>query len=475
MKIAFVQNFWYEYLGVMSISAVLKKNGYTTQVFINGWEKDLVESLAVFNPDVVAFPVYSGSERWVLKTAFEIKKKLKKMIVLGGPHATFFPQIIKNKGIDIICRGEGENPMLDLMEALKNGNSITGIENLWVKIGKKIIKNSLRPLVNPLDNLPLLDRDLYYRYPILKKTTVKNFNVGRGCPYACSYCHNSGLVKIYKGLGSYVRYYKPSRAVEEILRVKNGYPLKIICFVDDTFIADKKWLLKFLPLYKKRIGLPFSCNIRGNLLDKELAKCLAKAGCVSVFMGVESGNEEMRIRLLKKTVTNQHLLKAAKLLHGYGIKIAANNMFGLPGETLNEAFETIRLNIKLKVDLPWCSIFQPYPGTEMADYCFKNNYLTKKELQSIGETFQKRSILKSSDVDKLVNLHKFFHIAVWNPWLIPVIKILIKLPLAKIYDWLFLFNQGLTYMRFYHLNFLDFAPHAYYFGKFYLTSRSRNN
>lgn len=122
MKLAFVQNFNYEYLGVMSISAVVRQQGHETKVFISGWEKDFIKALASFNPDVIAFPTYTGSQGWVLKTALKLKGQLKKLIVLGGPHATFSPEIIQNKGIDIVCRGEGEYPLVELLEALQNDN-----------------------------------------------------------------------------------------------------------------------------------------------------------------------------------------------------------------------------------------------------------------------------------------------------------------------------------------------------------------
>lgn len=471
MRIVFLQNFWYEYLGVMSIAAVVKQRGHQARAFINGEEKDLLGAVAKFDPDVIAFPTYTGSQGWVLKTARELKKKLGKLIVLGGPHATFFPEIIREKGVDIVCRGEGEYPIAELLDALEKKRNIEKIPNLWIKRGKKIIKNPIRPLINPLNSLPVPDREVYYHYQILAKNPVKNFNVGRGCPYRCAYCHNQGLAKIYRGKGVYVRYHSPQRVLQEITQVKRKYPLRIICFVDDTFISNKKWLLKFLPLYKKKVGLPFVCNIRGDLLDEVLTKNLARAGCISVFMGVETGNEEMRLKILRKTITNKDLKRAANLLHRYHIRLATNNMIGLPGESLEDALETIKFNVEIKTDLPWCAIFQPYPGTELADYCLEKGYVTKKNLAQIGPSFLKRSVLKTKDIQKLINLHKLFHLGIWFPFTIPVIKILVELPLTFLYDFVFLINQGLTYMRFYRLKMIDFIPHAWYFARFYLLSQ----
>lgn len=468
MRIAFVQNFWYEYLGVMSISGVLREDGHTTRLFISDFEKDLISSLKTFEADLVAFPVYSGSEGWVFKKAWEIKKKLKRLILLGGPHATFFPEIIKKRGVDVLCRGEGEYPTLELVKALSSGKSFENIPNLWVKKGRKITKNPVRKLISPLDKLPFLDRSLYYYYPVLQRNMVKNFSIGRGCPFACAYCHNSALKKIYQDKGSLVRFLTPDRAIKEILQVKNNYPLKVVGFIDDTFIANKLWLLKFLTLYQRAVNLPFVCNIRAELLDDRLAKKMADAGCISVFMGVESGSEKVRFKLLKKLVTDKQIITASKLLHKYKIKLAANNMVGLPGESLGEALQTIKFNAYIKTDLPWCSIFQPYIGTRLADYCLKKGLISFKDLKQIGESFQKRSVLKGQNIKELVNLHKLFHWGVWFPSLIPVIKVLVKLPLTPFYDLVFLVGQGLTYMRFYNLSFWEFVPHALNFTKFYL-------
>ena len=474
MKVAFLQNFWYEYLGVMSISAVVKKGGHKTRVFINQAEKNLLQAVLLYDPDVICFPTYSGSQGWVLKKALKFKKKTGKLIVLGGPHATFFPEIVKEKGVDIVCRGEGEYPVVELLDALKKWQRFDKIKNLWVKKGGRVIKNPLRRLIDPLDKLPLLDREVYYRYRSLAHNRVKNFNIGRGCPFRCAYCHNAGLAKIYKGKGRYLRYHSQERVLQEIEMVRKKYPLKVVYFIDDTFTANKKWLKRFLLLYKKKIDLPFVCNIRADLLDKELARGLSRAGCISVFMGVETGNEKMRIKLLNKQITNKQFKKTAQLLHQYKIYLAANNMIGLPGESLEEALETLRFNTEIKVDLPWCAIFQPYPGTELTNYCLKKGYVAKKDIDQIGLSFLKRSVLKNKNNRELVNLQKLFHLGVKFPWLVPVIKKLIKLPLTFIYDFIFLINQGLSYKRFFRFSMADFLPHAWYFGWFYLKSKKKN-
>ena len=138
---------------------------------------------------------------------------------------------------------------------------------------------------------------------------------------------------------------------------------------------DKKWLKEFLLLYKKEIGLPFTFLTIAGEMNEELVKLAKEAGCISVWFGIEAGNEKIRNLLLKKYVTDKSIYETASLLNSYKIPFGTYNMVGVPGETVETIFETIDMNIKIKADYPGCTIFQPYPKTKIFDYCMKNMFI----------------------------------------------------------------------------------------------------
>lgn len=445
-KVIFLHNLVYEHMGPMYLSAILKRNNHDCDVFIQGYDGDIVEKTIEAKPDLVAFSCTTGQHKWASKIAKKIKEKYQVLIMMGGPHPTYFPEVINDSNIDIICRGEGEYAFLELANALRDKKNITRIKNLWVKKGGKIYKNNLRPLNQNLDELPFPDRTLYYaKYNFLKKNPRKSFLTTRGCPFDCTFCHNHSLKKIYGDKRHYVRRRSVEKVIEEILEVKSKYPLEVVYLMDDTFILDHAWVKKFLKLYKEKVKLPFTCLVRAGLITGDLIKKMSLAGCKRTFFSIETGNEHLRNKILKKGITNKQIIYAAKLMKKYKIKFKGYNMLGLPGETLEDAFLTIKLNRKIKTDYPVCTILQPYPQTELYEYLLKNGYL--------GESFSPDGFTQSyfglnqqmKVKEEILNLHKFFFYAVKFPWLDPIIKQLIKLPPNKMFDFIFL--TGFAYIH----------------------------
>ncbi|HLE17951.1 MAG TPA: cobalamin-dependent protein, partial [Syntrophales bacterium] len=155
-NVVFIQRLWYEYPGTGYLSAILRKHGHSTRVIIEESPRRIVKRL--LPGDIAAFSVMTGMHHWALGIASHIKKTLGLMTVFGGPHPTYFPDVIEKDAADIICRGEGEYALLDLANAIDNERDFDKIANLWVKSAGTIHKNPLRPLIDDLDTLPLQDR-----------------------------------------------------------------------------------------------------------------------------------------------------------------------------------------------------------------------------------------------------------------------------------------------------------------------------
>ena len=173
----------------------------------------------------------------------------------------------------------------------------------------------------------------------------KKFSTGRGCIHACSFCWNPTVADLYhSSRGSFTRRKSPRRAVDEVLAVKEKYPLRNVHFSDDLFTVRSAWLEEFAPLYRKEVGIPFSCNSSIELATERNMRALAEAGCRCVCIGVETGNERLRSKILNKTVTNEDVRRAADTIHRFGMEVATFNMLAAPGESLQDAFDTIALN-----------------------------------------------------------------------------------------------------------------------------------
>lgn len=455
-KISFIQNLSYEYLGVMYLSSLLKSRGHKVDCFIeHGQGIDrLVQEVAGFNPDIAGFSCTTGVHRWSLRVAGRLKNiKPDVKVVFGGPHPTFFPQIIEDPAIDMICRGEGEYALLEAANRFDERRDLSTIENLWFKKNGQIFRNEVRPLIENLDELPFPDRNLYVKkYPFLHKSQ-KVFMVGRGCPFSCAYCFNHAFKKLYHDKGRFVRYRSAENIIAEIREVKAQSPFRTVYFQDDTFGLEKNWSLEFLSRYEKELGLAFICLLRADLTDETFIRSLKSAGCQRAFFGIETGSQDLRTMILKKKLTDEQILETARLLKKYKIRFRTYNMFALPGEALEDAFQTVRLNIKIKTDYPWSSLFQPFPGTELTTFARERGLI---DVHSCFEpSFFEKSLLHLAERKEIENLHRLFFYAVKFPFLFPLIKKAIRWDLKGLYNILFLLGYLWSFKKSERITFLE--------------------
>ncbi|MBI4406023.1 MAG: B12-binding domain-containing radical SAM protein [Deltaproteobacteria bacterium] len=380
MKVLFIQNNGIqESIGISSLSGTLKANGHQTDLLLVSHTRNLIHAIREIDPGLIAFSALTGVHQSIEKLAHFIKQKLDIPIIVGGPHATFSPQLIEKPGIDVICRGEGEYPLLELVEKMARAQDITKIRNLYVKgADKTIYKNDLRPLV-PLDELAPPDREIYYKYAFLRNVPMKRFISSIGCPYPCTFCHEPVIRKMYldSTKSDYLRRKSVKRVIDEIRYIKTRHPLKHVHFSDDLFFIRNsfQWLEEFADRYPAEIDLPFTCNLRYDSVVEHSANLLSKAGCYGVAVGLESGNEKIREIVIRKRSKNEHITEGARLLRERGIKVLTTNMIGLPGETLENAFETLRLNMALKSDYVRATTFLLFPGLPLVDYARKEGFL----------------------------------------------------------------------------------------------------
>ncbi|NLE76375.1 MAG: radical SAM protein, partial [Chloroflexi bacterium] len=365
----------------------------------------------------------------------------------GGPHATFFPEMIEEDDlVDGLCIGEGEEALVELADALQAGTWRPDVLNWHFRVNGEIVRNPVRPYVADLDALPLPDRALVYDVDAATRgSKLKHFITSRGCPYDCTYCFNHALADIYRGKGRRVRQRSLDSVFAEINATRAEYPLEFVGFLDDTFILFREWIDEFARRYPREIGLPFFCNVRANLVDQWIVDRLKAAGCASVGMGIETGDDRLRNEILKRNLTKEQVISSCQMFRQAGIQVITTNMVGLPTGGIREDWETVELNARCRPGYANAYIFQPYPRTQLGELARQNDLL-EGDIDDIGLSAWDHSILKFPPDEKrqIENLQRLFGLAVEWPWLIPLVRWMVKWPRNPLFWWAYKLWKGYT-------------------------------
>jgi len=368
----------------------LGDNGYIDIPFLNKffYNDELVINKAIrFKPDLIAFSAITNLYMPIKKLARTFKKVLPEVpIICGGIHPTSLPEeTIKEDCFDMICLGEGEGAMEDLLQRMREKRSYTDIKNLWVKDDSgKVHKNDKRPVIRPLESLPKPDKSLFAKYGALTSRIM--IMTTRGCPFACTFCVNSFRNAAYSG-EVYLRQRSVDDVIEDMIDIKKTYKPKKFRFEDDVFAFNQKWLNDFKVAYKKHIDLPFHCYVTPSTAKDDILKSLKEAGCESVSMGIQSGSEKIRTKLLHRRHSDELIIAAAQRIKKYGLKLQAEYIFGFPEETPEEMWKSFELNDKLDAYNTASFIFYPYPKTALAEYSIENGYLSKENYDKIKDGY----------------------------------------------------------------------------------------
>ncbi|OGV61843.1 MAG: hypothetical protein A2498_11060 [Lentisphaerae bacterium RIFOXYC12_FULL_60_16] len=365
-----------------------------------GWNVDLAEFnirtidwvFQTFRPDLVAYSVMSSYVDDYLKINTYLKRKYTFVSVMGGAHPTYFPEVIEVEGIDYICRGEGDGAFKEFLTEFAEGRNVDNVANFW----SKKTRNTMRSLTSDLDSLPMPDRGLIFdRIPIIGQSPYKTFMPSRGCPYACTYCHNAGLVRELRGKGPLVRTCSVARLIAEIRWVQERYPLRFIKFMDDLFAVNTSWLQEFADAYAREIGVPFTCMQRLESITHDRLPLLRRAGCVSVSVSLDSVVARIRNEVLgrRMQLTNDEIRQRFLMIKAHGINILSNVILGVPTSSTQDAIDTIKFYIESRVDFAQATILVPYPRTPIWDYCQKEGYLSRQDKASNYGLFQAMSTL----------------------------------------------------------------------------------
>lgn len=395
--------------GLAYISAYAKKEGHDLDLIdlrkLHGWEEFELE-IAKRSPGIFGISSMSVDFGVALDAIKRIKVISKdSIVILGGVHATVaIEELGKIDQIDYIIIGEGEISFSQLLSKIEEGSS-----------EQRIIKG-ISPDIN---SLPYPDRDIFdyengeLLHPWLPhmETPFVSIITSRGCPFRCTFCQPAERMVF----GGKAKNRMLANIIEELKFLRQRYKFKSLLIHDDLFTFNRKWILEFCRMYREEgFAQPFTCQARVDFIVKneDVVKKMVESGLSCFMIGFESGSQRI-LDFLKKGTTVEQNRQAAEICKKYNIKIFANYMFGIPTETFDEVRETVKFIRHIKPYHPSPSYLTPYPGTELYNYCVKNNLILKGsyeyydrsprrkgKLEGIDYNFLKAAVMRSMDYER---------------------------------------------------------------------------
>ena len=415
MKIIFIQpragrfnpSYIHEPLNLGYLASYLKSKGFeNVEIIVSAFQKDesIIEQCS--KADLIGFTATSP----MMKHALQIARELKNLnpfitTVMGGAHASIEPdETLANHQVDFVIRGEGEVTFFELASSLRSGKGVDFIAGLSYKKNGTVIHSRARQLIPDLDQLPFPDRASFGQEKFLAIGFKKYGDRGawvlssRGCPYLCTYCASNKV---------WTRKWRPRSSeniIAEIKMLKEIYGVDRINFADDTFTVSKKRVIEFCELIREAgLNIAWACNTRVDNIDADILTTMQKAGCIEVWMGVESGSPAI-LSEIKKDLNPQDIRSAFRWAREAGLSTRGYFMIGSRSESRETIRETEELIDEIRPDRLAFSIMTPYPGCEEYQLWKSENgnssidwseidlleteavmmptkYLTKKELQ----------------------------------------------------------------------------------------------
>lgn len=371
-------------LGIAYMAGVLQENNIDVEILDASAEdmdfKDVEKELLKRKPDLVALTALTPTIGRALETAQVVKETLPdSIVVMGGYHPTFnFIETLEDENVDIVIRGEGEYIMLNLVQALENQSSLHDVKGIVFedKNSKEIVVNPEAPLIQDLDELPFPALNLLpmKKYRLLDMDThMTTMITTRGCPMQCSFCSSAAMH------GKKIRERSVENIVDEIEYLKTNYDIDTIAFMDDTFTLKKRKVMAICDeILKRNIEIMWGCTSRVDTLDEKLLKKMKEAGCITIFIGVESADQQQLDNMCKNT-TIAKIENAFKIAHKLKIRTIASVALGMPGDTKEIMNKTVKFVHKLKPNYAIYSLATPYPGTRFYKEAFEKDLIKIKD------------------------------------------------------------------------------------------------
>ncbi len=455
-----------ENLGVGYCMSMLKAHGHDVDLIFDpglddnlfikfpqlAWvnrHEELLERAVGFEPDLVAMGCPTNLYPFASKMAEKIRDRLPEVpILMGGHHAQALPDyILENRNFDMVCTGEGELALLELVSRMERGEDYTDVPTLWVKRSGVIHRNPIGPLENDLDNFPFPEKQLWYEYGCFKDN-LEVFT-GRGCPFKCTFCNIHYQREIFREKGNFLRKRSLENVMAELKENLGKYDVKYVSVHDDNFTTNPKYVEEFCEVYRKEINLPWYCFGYPTTIRPKLVQAMKAANCHTVFMGIDSGDPDIRRNLMERPMTDELVKRAAQTVLDHGIGLQASCIYGNPGETPEQMFKTLAMVDEIQPTQASAYVFYPFPKTKMYDAAVDMGYLDAEGEQKVRDGisgYHHESVLNHPHKELAETLAKITPVYAKSPrFLKPALRWMIRRRMKRLALVLYVFLIPLTF------------------------------
>lgn len=352
-------------LNLAYVAAILEELGHEVALIdanaLQLSKKDVLKRVKKFNPDLLGFTITTYLFHETLEWIRYLKYETDLPVMVGGTHLNLYPkETLKYKEIDYGIRGEAEQVMPEFMSTLERGGKLDNVDGIIYKKKGKIVINNPVPYNYDLDSVPfparhLLPNEKYYSF-ISKKKNFTAMITSRGCPFRCIFCEQGGKP---------FRFRSGKNVVDEMEECYYNFNIKEIDIFDSTFTLNKKRVVDICQeIRKRKLEIDWSIRSRVDTIDEKILEELGRSGCIRIYYGIESGDENI-LRTIGKEIKLTYIKKIIRKTKEMGINTFGYFMFGCPGETEETIKRTINFAIELDLDYAQFNKLSTLPGTNL--------------------------------------------------------------------------------------------------------------
>ena len=336
-------------LGILSLAAVLEQRGercrivnlnelffdHVNRTAAGSFAAAAAEVIAGTEADVYGFGSICSSYPLTIRIAEKVKAaRTRSNILFGGPQASVVDvhSLAAFPFIDLVLRGEAELTLPTLLDELTGERRLEIVTGLTYRDNGEIRRNFNAPVIADLDSLPL---PAYHMTEDLKGATVAALEMGRGCPFSCTFCSTNDFFRRKFRLRSAERILRDMRAIA------STYGIREFGLVHDMFTVDRRRVETFCDaMLASGEGFKWSCSARTDSVNEELLNRMRQGGCTAIFFGVEAGSERMQ-KIIDKGLDPRRAKEIINAAEALGIRTTVSLITGFPEETQDDLRQTV--------------------------------------------------------------------------------------------------------------------------------------